>query len=195
MRPCERVSSWLRWVVACRHALDSWQSLLAVLAAAHPSACSALYTMTSRYSKPDALAILCNAHGEVFRANACGFCDDTLHFLCSSNIWLASSWCMCWLHLLPVSCFRLSPFLSRGCQCCETAAVREFSLSLSHSHSPSSSLARCLSQFLSLPLSFPLFLLFCLSLSLGWVIGWECVCERDRLRVSVRMCLLKENAR
>ena len=27
VRPCERVSSWLRWVVACRHALDSWQSL------------------------------------------------------------------------------------------------------------------------------------------------------------------------
>ena len=152
VRPCERVSSWLRWVVACRQGpvhndIEVFQA------------------RRTRYSVQRSRRGL----------HACGFCDDTLHFLCSSNIWLASSWCMCWLHLLPVSCFRLSPFLSRGCQCCETAAVREFSLSLSHSHSPSSSLARCLSQFLSLPLSFPLLLSFCLSLSLGWVIGWECV--------------------
>ena len=156
-----------------------------MLAAVHPSACRALYTMPLRYSKPDARAILCNAHGEVFRTAACGFRDDSLHLLCCTNIWLDSSWCVCWLHLLRVSCFRISPSLSRRCQRCETAAIRihgcELSLSLSPSLSPSSSLVLCLSQFLSIPLSFPLFLLLCLSLSFGWVMGGSvCVRERDR---------------
>ena len=109
-----------------------------------------------------------------FRVAACGFRDDALHFLCSTNIWLASSLCVCWLHVLQVSGFRLSPSLSRGCQRCETAVIRihgcELSLPLSHSLSQLSCLARCLSQSCSLPLSFPLFLLFCLSLSFGWVI-------------------------
>jgi len=60
-----RVSSMA--VVGCRLPPRPWLlavSLSAVLAAAHPSACSALYTMPSRYSKPDALAIVCDAHGE-----------------------------------------------------------------------------------------------------------------------------------
>jgi len=112
---------------------------------------------------------------KAFRAATCGFRDDALHFLYSANIWLNSSWCVCWLHLLRVSCFRLRPSLSRGCQRCETAVIRihgcELSLPLSHSLSQLSCLARCLSQSCSLPLSFPLFLLFCLSLSFGWVIG------------------------
>ena len=161
-----------------------------MLAAAHPCACCSTLQCLQR-PVHNAIEVFqarrtrysVQRSSDVFRANACGFRDDKLHFMCSTNIWLASSWCMCWLHLLRVSCFRLSPSLPRGCQCCETAAVRihgcEFSLSLSHPLSPSSSLARCLSQFLSLPLYFPLFLLFCLSLSLGWVIGWECVRERE----------------
>ena len=77
VRPCKRsscvwqrvnccVSSSLWWVVACRHALNSWQSLSRLCLLQH-TACSALYTMPSRYSKPDTLAILCDAHGEQSR--------------------------------------------------------------------------------------------------------------------------------
>jgi len=159
------------WVVACRHALDSWQSLSRLCLLQHTPVPAAPCTQCHRGIPSLTHSLFCAklTASKAFRAAACGFHDDALHFLCSTNIWLASSWCVCWLHLLRVSSFQLSPSLSQGCQRCETAAIRihgcELSLSLSHSLSQLSSLARCLSQSLSLPLSFPLFLLFCLSYS------------------------------
>ena len=140
---------------------------------------SALYTMTSRYSKPDALAILCNAHGEVFRANACGFSDDALHFLCSTNIWLASGWCVCWLHLLQVSCFRPIPVSGMPAlrDCCDMRTL-SFSFSLSRSIV----LSRALSLSISLPPSLLPSLPLMLSLSLFWLGDWVGVCVRERDR-------------
>ena len=56
------------------------------------------------------------------RAAACGFHYDALHFLYSTNIWLASGWCVCWLHLLQVSCFRPIPVSGMPTlrDCCNT---------------------------------------------------------------------------
>jgi len=68
---CKRTDLWVAALDASAGSCQagvSWRSRAggfeSALAAAHPSACSALYTMPSRYSKPDALAILFNAHGE-----------------------------------------------------------------------------------------------------------------------------------
>jgi len=147
----------------------SWQSLFRLCLLQHTPVPAAPCTQCHRGIPSPTLSLFCATltASKAVRSAACGFHDDALHFLYSTNIRLASRWCVCWLHCCKLAVF--DPSLSRGCQRCETAAIRihgcELSLSLSHSLASSSSLARCLLN-LSPSLSPSLSSSFSVSLSL-----------------------------